>query len=517
VAAGAALVLALGLSLLVGRRAGEPARRLTEAVDAASGEGFARRLEPGRYRVLAPLAASLDRLFRRLGEERALTAAAAASRRRAESPVAAEEEEALDLALVAVDLRRFARLADPREAGARLERDRARIAAAVEARGGRLVAAAGHRVLAAFDGDGAAWRAVTAGAAAVVAAGERESAFDEGEAPAAAVARGKGAVAAGTLVGPVVQLAESLLREAAPGDLTLARGVHGEVAGALSEQGLEASSQRGVLSPQPVFVLRGDALAAMAGGGATAGRGAAGTRPVPGSLFADRFEVLAREGSHGGVELLRAQDRELGLEVGLKWLPAGEGSSGGDALLESVRRLGHPHLARTFDVGASDGGRYLVREWVEGVAASRLGELPRPAALAFGRQLAGALAAVHREGLFHGRIKPENVFLEADGRVRVTDLGAGMVAGTAPSATAGDHLLAPEQEAGARGDARSDVYAMGALLHRLALAAWPGEPVAEEEGTAELAGVLARATAADPAARWADGGELLRALEGVTA
>jgi hypothetical protein len=58
---------------------------------------------------------------------------------------------------------------------------------------------------------------------------------------------------------------------------------------------------------------------------------------------------------------------------------------------------------------------------------------------------------------------------------------------------------------------------MGALLHRLALAAWPGEPVAEEEGTAELAGVLARATAADPAARWADGGELLRALEGVTA
>jgi serine/threonine-protein kinase len=158
-----------------------------------------------------------------------------------------------------------------------------------------------------------------------------------------------------------------------------------------------------------------------------------------------------------------------------------------------------------------------VRELVDGVPVAALGELPAPALLALARQLAAALAAVHGEGLVHGRVRGEDVLVE-DGRVRLTGLGTAWLAAPAPAGEGEEPGLAPEQRAGGRADASSDVWAAGALLHRLAHGAWPGEATVEAAGLpAGLAAVLARATAQDPAERWADGGELLRALAGIAA
>ncbi|HEX6202787.1 MAG TPA: cache domain-containing protein, partial [Thermoanaerobaculia bacterium] len=282
-AAGAAagLLVALLLAPLVARGAFAPAARLAEAVEAAPRESFARRLEPRRYRALAPLAAALDRLFRVLHEERSLAAAAGAARRRsAPSPAVAGEAgpavAAEPGAVALFDLRRYARLGDDaRQAAADLDADLGRLRQAVEAAGGRFAGAAGHRALAAFAGDDAAWPAVSAAAAGLAAVAAARTSFDEGEPAAAAVASGR--LASGTsagfggfLAGPAVQLAESVLRETAPGDLATNRAVHREIAERLAAHGVAAGEQRGLLSPQPIFVLGAQATEAVAGAAAPA-------------------------------------------------------------------------------------------------------------------------------------------------------------------------------------------------------------------------------------------------------
>lgn len=537
--AGAGLLLALLLAPLVARRTLAPAARLAEAVEAAPRESFARRLEPRRYRVLAPLAAALDRLFRGLHEDRSLAAAASGARRRVPRAVAEEEPVVAERGAVALfDLRGYATLGeDPRPAAEGLAGDLARLRQAVTAAGGRLEAAVGHRALASFSGDEAAWRALSAAAAGLSAVAAAGSSFDGGEPAAAAVASGRLARGGGgepggrapLLVGPAVQLAESVLREAAPGDLAMSRAVHREVAERLASRGAASSEQRGLLSPQPLYVLPPVAIAALVGDAETP---AAAAAPEVGARFAGGYEVLRREGSSAGAELWKVRDPEEGREAALKWLPRPErpGAAGLDGPLERARRLDHPGLAQIGAVGEADGGVYLLREWVEGVPLSRLGQLPAPAALGLVRQLAAALAAVHREGLFHGRVKPENVIVEADGRARLVDLGVAAVAGAAPSASAGERTVAPEQraaagttagtggDAGGAGDARSDVYALGVLLHRLALGRWPGEAAAEAAAAPKgLDRVLERATAEEPDRRHADAGELAAALEDVSA
>jgi len=547
--AAAALLLAFVAALLLARATLSPVGRFSELVRAAPREGFARRPDADRAGHLAPLAGALAALFRNLQEERALAAAVAAGESAGGGGAAAtdgDESGEEKVTLLAVDLRRFARLGSAtgsaREAVERLHRDVARTRSLVAARGGRLAAAAGHRLLAVFAGDAADWAAVEAGAAVLGALAEPDSAFDEGEPPALAVARGRVAAAseaggAEVLLGPAVQLAEGLLREAAAGDLVLARPVHKTVAERLEARGVAASEQRGFLSPQPLFVLDAAAAAALAAGGGAAGSDTAADAPAAaGDVVEERFEVVEvvaagrpddLRGDLRG-DLLRARDRELGEVVALRRLAPSAvevaALSGLESPLGGVRRFAHPAVATLFDFGESSrGGVFLSREWVPGVALPRLSDLPLPAALGLGRQLAAALAAIHAHGLFHGRVKPENVITVPGGVVRLTDLGVALAAGPGSSTSAGDRLLAPEQRGGDRGDARSDVFAAGALLARLVAGRWwSGEGAAlagDDEGNlpAGLEEILRRCLEVDPAARWADGGDLLRALEDVSA
>jgi len=500
-------------------------------------EGYARRPEAARAGHLAPLAAALGRLFRDLQEERTLAAAAAGAGGAAAGSGDGDREAAEHkVALLGLDLRRYARLgsgaAEARATAGRLGREEARVGALVAAGGGRLAAAAGHRLLATFDGETAAWDAVAAGAAALTALAERESSFDEGDPPAVAVATGRVATGrtagAGFVVGPAVQLVESLLREAAPGDLVMPRAVHGVVAQRLAQAGAAAEEQRGLLSPQPLFVLHEAAARRLAASAAPAATGDGGSATVAGSVLEDRFEVLAARGGSEAGELLLARDRELGREVALKRVPTAAlrhpEAAAIDGPLAAVRRLVHPGVAEMFDFVDAPGGVLLAREWVSGAPLQTVQELPLPAALGLARQLAAALAAVHDAGLVHGRIKPENLVLVPGLGARLTGLGVGLLAGPGPSAAAGDHLLAPEQLGGYLGDARADVYAFGALVARLATGRWwSGDGAAEASlGAAEgalpasLDALLRRCLAAEASVRPADGGEVLEALGSVS-
>ena len=551
-AAAAALALALAavLALLVARRALAPVGRLAGLVEAAPREGFARRLEPDRAGALAPIAAALDRLFGRLQEERSLAVSAAAAEARAlagERTGGAGAAAHLRAAVVAVDLRSYAAVAPgeaaAREAGARLARDRALVRAEVESRGGAIAGAAGHRVLAVFEGDEAPVAAVGAAAAAVAGI---EARGGSAEPPAAAVAAGRVAVApaaapgGGSLVGPAVQLAESLLREAASGDVVLGPSVAREAAGPLAAAGVEPSEQRGILSPRPLRVLAGDAVRAAARALPAPGPASGGDLPaaVPGSVLDGRFEVVDAVAVHSGSDLLRVHDRELDRLVAVRRVAAGAAAWGAaeavgpDGALDRMRRVSHPGLAEVLDAGETGGGWYLAREWVEGRPLSRIGDLPLPAALGLARGLAAALAAVHAEGLAHGRVVPESVVLDPAGKVRLTDLGLARLLATPPAPAGGAHALPPELRLHAEGaspeapaaDPRSDVWGVGAILHRLVLGDWPAGGGREAE--TRLAGrdmppgldrVIARCLASEPGRRWADAGELAAALEDIRA
>lgn len=574
------LLLAAPLALAVSRRAGGPVGRLTETVEAVRAGDLSQRTSGFASGALAPLATALDRLFADLHERQSLAAVASAAAARGGGPDAggpgtgdpvagadegegtAERPDGGRLTLLAVDLRRFAVAAvdDAEETVERWRRDVRRFTAEVAAAGGRFEGALAHRLLASFAGDEADRRALSAAARVSVGLAEREHAFDDGEPPALALAAGKvshgrplltdGARRA--VAGPVLQLLESLLREAQPGEMVLAPPLAKALAPELRRAGVEARERSGLLSPRPIPVVdraAAERLAALPAPGGDETRievGMAHPAPAtpsvdegadpggepalaelsPGDTVGGRFEIVEVLGRGPAAVLLRARDRELGEVVALKVLaPGAVGDAldfeGLDSPLQPVRRLDHPGIARTYDYGRAGELAFFAREPVAGTSLARLlespGRLPAPAALGLARQLALAVGSVHRDGLAHGRLTPGNVVVGADGRARITDFGVSMAVADDPSLAAAPGL-APEGGATAAGD----VYAVAAMTVRAFTGGWP-RPVEPPSGEAlpdELPGplrsVLAAALSAEPSQRPADGDELARALEAVS-
>jgi serine/threonine-protein kinase len=347
------------------------------------------------------------------------------------------------------------------------------------------------------------------------------------------------------VVGGPVQLLDSLLREAAAGELVLAPPVERELRERLGASG--AAERRGLLSPQPVFALDAAAAARAAGRDAVEAPAApAGGADLwaepgevtvadpadlgPGDRLGDRFEVLDLVGTSSAGSLFRARDRELGETLALKVfapgaLAAAEEFERLDSALARLRQLVHPQIARTYDFGRGGGLGFIAREFVFGTPLAEIlagdARLPAPAALRLFRQLAAALAAAHQDGLSHGRLTPRNLVLEPGGRLRVTDFGVSLVARPPSGEAAGGAPgpLAPEQVAGGAPGPRSDVYAAGAVLHRALTGGWPaaGAPLAAGTLPDALAAVVAACLDREPGRRYADGGALLDALAGVRA
>jgi serine/threonine protein kinase len=190
-------------------------------------------------------------------------------------------------------------------------------------------------------------------------------------------------------------------------------------------------------------------------------------------------------------EVYRARDTRLGRDVAVKILS--ESFAGDSERLHrfeqearAVAALNHPNILAIHDIGEQDGTPYIVSELLEGEslrAPLDRGALPQRKTIEYGVQIAHGLAAAHEKGIVHRDLKPENVFVTKDGRVKILDFGLAKLAQTAGSGAdevtltsertvAGVVMgtasyMAPEQVRGEAVDARTDIFAFGAVLYEM--------------------------------------------------
>jgi tRNA A-37 threonylcarbamoyl transferase component Bud32 len=211
----------------------------------------------------------------------------------------------------------------------------------------------------------------------------------------------------------------------------------------------------------------------------------------------ERYEVESTLGRGGMAQVYRANDRVLGRPVAVKVLS--RKLSGDQRFLTRFQReaqasagLNNPHVVSVYDTGAHDDLHYIVMEYVEGETLGSLmardGPLPAGTSARIAADVAEALEAAHRQGLVHRDVKPGNVMIDPDGRVKVVDFGiaraatddtltqTGVVLGTAS-------YLSPEQARGEGVDARSDIYSLGCVLYEMLT----GRPPFEADSSVAMA------------------------------
>lgn len=226
-----------------------------------------------------------------------------------------------------------------------------------------------------------------------------------------------------------------------------------------------------------------------------------------GRVLGGRYRLI-RELARGGMGTVWvAEDPLLARTVAVKVLDPALATD--DAVRQRFRReaiaaaaVAHPNIVTTYDTGDDGGTAYIVMELVEGrtlrEVIDEMGPLPIPMACDIAIQIADALAAAHGRGVVHRDVKPGNVLVQTDGRVKVADFGiakatdeagdltrAGMVIGTA-------RYLAPEQVDGSPVDDRADVYALGLVLYEMLVGQAPFE------ADTDVASALARLTGGPP-------------------
>jgi eukaryotic-like serine/threonine-protein kinase len=265
-----------------------------------------------------------------------------------------------------------------------------------------------------------------------------------------------------------------------------------------------------------------------------------------------RFRLLERLGSGAVGTVYRAEDSRLGRDVAIKVLND-QSLADGTALARfrqearALSRLLHPGIATVFDFDCHGGQDYLVMEYVGGETLERslaYGPLPEARARAIAVQVADALDFAHEHGVVHRDLKPENVIITPKGHAKVLDFGlASLLADGSGTASARMTLagtivgtvryMSPEQVAGGTVDGRADVYALGVMLYEMLSGRWPYQegalaamlfqvvhqppaPLrdAQPKASEEIAAVVDRCLAKDPALRFATAGALARALRG---
>jgi TolB-like protein len=253
------------------------------------------------------------------------------------------------------------------------------------------------------------------------------------------------------------------------------------------------------------------------------------TLPRPGEPVG-RFEIVREMGRGAFGVVFEARDRELGRSVALKIVRPGKAS--GEAQLareaEAIARLSHPNLVTLFDTGRSEHGPYLVFELLRGQTLERQldeGSVAPAEAVRLASEVARGLAYAHGEGVVHRDLKPSNVFVTDAGQVKLLDFGMAHAFGRRRVSGGTPAYMAPEQWADAPEDERTDVFALGVMLHRLLAGDYPfpegggrwssGETVAarlEVAGAPELGDLVERMLAKTPTERPRDGAEVLKAL-----
>ena len=212
--------------------------------------------------------------------------------------------------------------------------------------------------------------------------------------------------------------------------------------------------------------------------------------PQIGTLFAGRYEIQSILGKGGMGIVYKARDRELDDLVAIKTLRS-EVLSAEPTLLDRfkqeirlARRITHPNVLRTHDLGEFNGLRYLSMEFVKGLTLKHLLEsgeiLPTPVGLRIAKQVCAGLAAAHEVGVIHRDVKPQNILIEPTGGLKIMDFGIARLTEDRGMTATGTVIgtpdyMSPEQARGLALDFRSDIYSTGVVLYEVFTGSLPFE------------------------------------------
>ena len=207
----------------------------------------------------------------------------------------------------------------------------------------------------------------------------------------------------------------------------------------------------------------------------------------PGTFLQDRYEILDKIGSGGMSDVYKALCHKLKRQVAIKVLKEEFSSDSGFVSkfkmeAQAAARLSHPNIVNVYDVVDEGTLHYIVMELIEGITLKnyilKKGCLDSKEAIGIAIQVAQGIAAAHEQGIVHRDIKPQNIIIARDGKVKVADFGIARAASTQTlSATAmgSVHYISPEQARGGYSDARSDIYSLGITMYEMAAGRVPFE------------------------------------------
>ena len=200
-----------------------------------------------------------------------------------------------------------------------------------------------------------------------------------------------------------------------------------------------------------------------------------------GQLFDGRYVIERQIGSGGMADVYLATDQSLGRKVAIKILS--DRYARDAAFVERFRReaaaaasLRHPNIVTVYDRGEAMGTSYIAMEYLDGPTLkeeiTRRAPLPEPEAINYATQALAALDAAHRQGVVHRDVKPHNMVLTDEGRLKVTDFGIARAANTQQMTEVGSivgtaQYLSPEQARGLAVGPESDIYSMGVVLYEM--------------------------------------------------
>ena len=198
-----------------------------------------------------------------------------------------------------------------------------------------------------------------------------------------------------------------------------------------------------------------------------------------GVIIGERYEVVSRIGSGGMADVYKAKDHKLNRFVAMKVLKP-EFSADTNFIRKFQREaqaaagLAHPNVVNVFDVGEDHGVNYIVMELVEGITLkeyiSKKGRLTVKEATSIAIQVSMGLEAAHNRNIVHRDIKPQNIIISTDGKVKVTDFGIARVATSntiSTNAMGSVHYSSPEQVRGGYSDFKSDIYSLGITMYEM--------------------------------------------------
>ena len=198
-----------------------------------------------------------------------------------------------------------------------------------------------------------------------------------------------------------------------------------------------------------------------------------------GMIIAERYEIVSKIGTGGMADVYKAMDHKLNRFVAVKVLKP---EFREDATFvkkfrseaQAAAGLTHPNIVNVFDVGDDEGVYYIVMELIKGITLkeyiSKKGKLSVKEATSIAIQVSMGLEAAHSHGIVHRDVKPQNIIISTDGKVKVTDFGIARAASsnTISSNVMGSvHYSSPEQVRGGYSDEKSDIYSLGITLYEM--------------------------------------------------